>query len=503
MAYNSTRNYAQEINDLIAAGGDPAEVNRLLNERLEKQQSMDTGYSTYDDVYKNAMDYLSKSGYTPQASANVNYAEIANQILTGQGEADMTDRSWADLGTVLDARDKKLGTGNYDKWVDSTIGGGEDAMKYNGEGSLYQYLQDYATYSQQQNDAYRLAAEALKAQYGNDGKVYGMLYTGSSGLTDALKGITSGTTDGGTASGGGVTVGGVGGGMQYIGRPQGLGYDSEDWERKQNRENAQNLVGETNAVTKAPVQGEENSYSKANTNKAFEAAIQALVEAEDYAGAQALKDAWGQYEETGAVEILMSALGNQNGGQQIVGGGTTTTTGTTTGGTSRDLSTGFVAEDTLIPGATVQKTQAQNGGLTDEQVAAILAQMGYTNTPVFSFAGTEFDKSTLGSKTGDTAVQQAAQILGGGQANKGQSVTDKPVLAKKPAQDTTMYYADTTAEPYEVTAQRKDAAYRQAYSQAAASGDASAMNAVMAEWNAWKQSMRRQLTEAQVAALGW
>lgn len=551
MAFDSNRNYAQEINDLIAAGGDPAEVNRLLNERLEKQQATNSEYSTYDDVYRGAMDYLAKNNHAPQASVNVDYAQIANEILLDQGNRGVTadtmaDRSWGDLGTVVSARQQKLNTGEYDKWARSKIP--ETDIKYNGGGtSLDSWLQ-----AEQE-----LGYQQLRDIYGQgQGKVV-MTPTGYVGSGAAIgwsndadrnmdagewlafqrqreaagagsgaslgSGYTGGTTAGSAAGGGYGDNGGYAGGT--------LGYTEEAWEKKQNRENAEAAVGVTDAATRVPTNGENNSYHAATTEKAFEAALQALLESGDTEGAQALKSAWDSYNNTGLVDIIMPGVKQDrpaNTPVYGVYGGSASVGASGTGGTPVGGTATVIADPNDPNLNTAYKNRAMGASnpyyyeLTDAQ-KEVLRQLDVENNhDALTYAAAVLDQSSVGSQTGDTAQKIAAQIVGGGGGVNKNRVPDAEIspiktdtgsLTAEPykdaaqilggGQDTTMYYLDTTAEPYEVTAQRKDAAYRQAYSQAAARGDASAMSAVMAEWNAWKQSIRRQLTETQIAALGW
>lgn len=458
MAYDSTRNYAQEINDLIAAGGDPAEVQRLLNERLEKQQGTNSEYSTYDDVYRSAMDYMASKGYTPVASANVDYAEIANQILASQGDDanDMTHRSWADLGTVLDARQNKLATGKYDDWAGSTIGEGEGAIAYNGENSLYQYLKDYAAYSQAEQDAYRKAEEMLRAQGVQTG-------SGTPRVT------TAGGTVGTVPVSGGVQISSPSGSVKTGGVASGagsrLGYSDEAWEKKQNRENAEAAVGETNAATRVPVQGENSSYANANTNNAFEAAVQALMQGDDREGAQAMQNAWDRYGMTGLVELMMPGV-NRDGYQSdvpvygVYGGGTSG------GGTAAANRVNAGTTPVVTTPVTTAPVTTGNRTLTDEEIAAALAEMGFTNNPAFSFASTTFDNDSLTAPTGDTAQDLAVQIIGGG--NKGGA-------------------PDAEITPVTPTIETQNAAYQSAVEAARAAGDYQSVNEIMAAWNQYKQ----------------
>lgn len=514
MAYDSTRNYAQEINDLIAAGGDPAEVQRLLNERLEKQQGTNSEYSTYDDVYRSAMDYMASKGYTPVASANVDYAEIANQIMMDQNGRGVTfdqasDRSWADLGTVLDARQQKLNTGAYDAWKDSIAPGTDIA--YNGDVSMDAYLRSLEEASY----------EELRQKYGQgQGKVI-MTPTGYVGSGAAIgwgndpayesgQSLNFGRgTKQGYASVGDVASGVGTGAVVQTGNTQNnvnLGYSDEAWEKKQNRENAEAAVGETNAATRVPVQGENSSYVNANTNNAFEAAVQALMQGDDREGAQAMQNAWDRYGMAGLVDILMPGVSRDGyqskvpvygvyGGGSTGGGNVTTPVATTPTVTGGAVQNGMVDRSYLYP------------ELTDAQKAVLRDTAAENGDQLFTYTGTMFDQSSLGSQTGDLSAEDlAVQIVsGGGSGSKGKTPDAEisPIKKGSGGQDTTMYYADTTAKTYEQIAEETDALYRQAYQQAATSGDSAAMSAILAEWNTWKQAMRRNLTVEQAKALGW
>ena len=506
MAYDSSRNYAQEIQDLIAAGGDPAVVNQLLNERLEKQQGTNSQYSTYDDVYRSAMDYMAGKGYTPKAGANVNYAEIANQILLDQGDRGVgmdlaADRSWADLGTVLDARQNKLNTGAYDEWQHSTIG--DSNVKYNGDGSMYSTLQQ----------GQEMSYGELRDKYGQgQGKVI-MTPTGYVGSGAAIGWGNDPAYEAGqtmtmgedraarilTGREASPTVGsahasGAAGGAN-------LGYSKEAWEKKQNREAARNLAGETNAATRVPVQGENSSYVKVNTNNAFEAAVQALMQGEDKEGAQAMQNAWNQYGINGLVDILMPQVSRDGYQSNVpvygVYGAGTGEAGTGAGAQypveTGGIRVGVVDQSYLYP------------ELTDAQRAVLRDTAQANGDKLFTFAGTKFDNNSLTAQSGDiSAKDKAAQII---RQPDAEITPVKPTLpvtqGAATGQDTTMYYGLPEGEAYVQTAQLTDNAYRQAYQQAAASGDAAAMSAVMAEWNAWKQAISQNLTREQVTSLGW
>lgn len=135
MAYTENRNYAQEIADLIAGNGSAGTVQQLLNERIQKQQAMDTGYGVYDDTYRAAQDYIRAAGLAPRMDEGVNYAALANSILAS-GQSEEAYRQY--LAEVLAGRQAKLDTGRYDEWAGSVepVSG----MPYNGAGSLAEAL---------------------------------------------------------------------------------------------------------------------------------------------------------------------------------------------------------------------------------------------------------------------------------------------------------------------------------------------------------------------------
>lgn len=483
MAYDSTRNYAQEIQDLIAAGGDPAVINQLLNERLEKQQSTQSEYSTYDDVYRSAMDYMAGKGYKPQAGANINYAEIANQILLDQntrgvGSDFAADRTWADLGTVLDARKSKLDTGEYDKYKYSKIG--DSDIKYNGRESLLSTLQQ----------AQELSYQDLRDKYGQgQGKVI-MTPTGYVGSGAAIgwgndpaydsrsnivpggvritNGIMSGAAPGSNVNiVNGTTGKGAVGGADW-------GYSDEAWQKKQLRESARDLVGETNAATRVPVQGENSSYVKANTNNAFEQAAQALLQGEDQEGANLMKEAWDRYGTNSLVDIMMPQV--RPDGRPQTGGTPAQVYGVYGGGTQTGtVPQQYVADpnDPFLNTAFNNRAMGANPyyyELTDAQRAALDQLAAKNGDAHFAFSGAEFDQGSLGATAGDVAVREAAKIIAGG--GGGSNI-------KKQAPDAGL-------NPVQPVTNTLDA-YQASINAAVAAGDYQSVAQLQAELNRYKE----------------
>ena len=446
MAYDSTRNYAQEIQDLIAAGGDPAVVNQILNERLEKQQSTQSEYSTYDDVYRSAMDYMASKGYKPKAGANVNYAEIANQILMDQdargvGSDFAGDRSWADLGTVLDAQKSKLDTGEYDKYKHSKIG--DSDITYESLLSILQQAQEMS-YQQLRDKHGQGQGKVVMTPTGyvGSGAAIGWgndpAYDSGSNLVPGGVRITNGIMSG-AAPGSNVKVVNGTPGKGAVGGAD-WGYSDEAWQKKQLRDSARDLVGETNAATRVPVQGENSSYVKANTNNAFEQAAQALLQGEDQEGANLMKEAWDRYGASGLVDILMPQV--RPDGRPQTGGTPAQVYGVYGGGTK----TGTVPQQYIAdPNDPFLNTAFNNRAmganpyyyeLTDAQRAALDQLAAENGDAHFTFSGTEFDQGSLGSTAGDVAVREAAKIIAsGGGGGDGRGSDKRYDISKDPEPD--------------------------------------------------------------------
>lgn len=322
MAYNSNINYAADLDYLMRTGAaGAATVNRLLNERMEKQQA--AGENIYDDVYSRAMAYLLASGQDLVASDNVDYAAAANNILAGDAAQ---DGYYETLAAVLAQRDAKLGSGSYDEWKDAKT---DDGYAYNGEGSLAEIMADYLMGKKLDE---RLAASSrpyLSGGYVNPGfgfDEYGNVVYDPEGMAESKRQIAAdlkaaGYTDeaiaalgygdaiesSGTAYG---TSGAAAGGAGYTPR-----------EINELRRAARDNVGVTNAGTRAPVQGENSSYVEATTRNAYRDGLAALRESGDSRGAAALEADRANFEKTGRVgKVTMPEETERGPGTITVGG---------------------------------------------------------------------------------------------------------------------------------------------------------------------------------------
>lgn len=310
MAYNSNINYAADLDYLMRTGAvSAATVNRLLNERMEKQQA--AGENIYDDVYRRAMAYLLASGQDLVASDNVDYAAAANNILAGDAAQ---DGYYETLAAVLAQRDAKLGSGSYGEWKDAKT---DDGYAYNGDGSLAEIMADYLMGKKLEGaqtpylsggyvkpggiaESKRRIAEDLKAAGYTEEAIAAM------GYGDAIE---SGGTAYGT-SGTSGTYGTAAGGTGYTPR-----------EVNELRRAARDNVGVTNAGTRAPVQGENSSYVEATTRNAYRDGLAALRDSGDSRGAAALEADRANYEKTGSVGKVTMPEEAERGPGTITGGG--------------------------------------------------------------------------------------------------------------------------------------------------------------------------------------
>lgn len=320
MAYNSNINYAADLDYLMRTGAvSAATVNRLLNERMEKQQA--AGENIYDDVYRRAMAYLLASGQDLVASDNVDYAEAANNILAGDAAQ---DGYYETLAAVLAQRDAKLGSGSYDEWKDAKT---DDGYAYNGEGSLAEIMADYLMGKKLEG----AQTPYLSGGYVNPGfgfNEYGNVVYDPEGMAESKRRIAAdlkaaGYTDeaiaalgygdaiesGGTVYGTSGTSGTAAGGAGYTPR-----------EINELRRAARDNVGVTNAGTRAPVQGENSSYVEATTRNAYRDWLAALRESGDSRGAAALEADRANFEKTGRVGKVTMPEETERGPGIVTGG---------------------------------------------------------------------------------------------------------------------------------------------------------------------------------------
>ena len=321
MAYNSNINYAADLDYLMRTGAvSAATVNRLLNERMEKQQA--AGENIYDDVYRRAMAYLLNSGQDLVASDNVDYAAAANNILAGDAAQ---DGYYETLAAVLAQRDAKLGSGSYGEWKDAKT---DDGYAYNGDGSLAEIMADYLM-------GKKLAGAQtpyLSGGYVNPGfgfDEYGNVVYDPEGMAQSKRRIAEdlkavGYTEeaiaamgyGDAIEGGGTAYGTSG---TYGTATRGAGYTPR--EVNELRRAARDNVGVTNAGTRAPVQGENSSYVEATTRNAYRDGLAALRDSGDSRGAAALEADRANYEKTGRVGKVTMPEEAERGPGTITGGG--------------------------------------------------------------------------------------------------------------------------------------------------------------------------------------
>ena len=157
------------------------------------------------------------------------------------------------------------------------------------------------------------------------------------------------------------------------------------WQQKQNRDALRDSVAEINAATRVPVEGEVSSYQQANTNNAFEAAVQALMQGGDQTAAEAMRSAWDRYKGNRLVDILMPDTAVSFGTMPTYIGAATAPVQTQT--TPQQVPVQTVPTGTQNAETMLQPV-GQKSPFTSEQLAAILADMGFANLNPFGTLGT-------------------------------------------------------------------------------------------------------------------